>query len=58
MSKEKVLNALIKAGKPLKSGEIVEITGLNKKEVDIAMKHLKNEKAIVSPIRCYWEPSK
>ena len=56
MSKEKVLDALKAAGKPLKAGEIVEATGLEKKEVDKAMKILKAEEAIVSPKRCFWEP--
>jgi len=56
--KEQVLEALIKAGKPLKAGEIAELSGLDKKEVDKAMKELKAEEAITSPIRCYWEPKK
>lgn len=55
-NKKVVLDALKKAGKPLKGGEIVELCGLDKKEVDKAMKELKNEDLIVSPIRCYWEP--
>lgn len=56
MSKEKVLEAMKAAGKPMKAGEIVEATGLDKKEVDKAMKMLKTEEAIVSPKRCFWEP--
>lgn len=55
-SKEKVLAAMKSAGKPLRSGEIAELTGLDKKEVDKAMKLLKDEALIVSPIRCLWEP--
>ena len=57
MSKEKVLEAMKNAGKPLKGGEIAETTGLDKKVVDKAMTELKKEGAIVSPIRCYWEPA-
>lgn len=45
-----------KAGKPLKAGEIADAAGLDKKEVDKAMKVLKAEGAIVSPKVCYWEP--
>ncbi len=54
---EKVLEALEKAGKPLKSGEIAEITGLDKKEVDKIIKKLKKEGKIQSPKRCYYAPA-
>ena len=53
---QKVLEAMQKSGKALKSGEIAEISGLDKKEVDKAMKILKEEDKIVSPKRCFWEP--
>jgi DNA-binding IscR family transcriptional regulator len=56
MSKEKVLAAMKGAGKPLKAGEIAELTGLDKKEVDKAMSALKNDGLIVSPKVCYWQP--
>jgi DNA-binding transcriptional regulator GbsR (MarR family) len=56
MSVEKVLETLRDAGKPLKAGEIAEASGLDKKEVDKAMKVLKAEEKIVSPKRCFWEP--
>jgi len=56
MSAEKVLETLKAAGKPLKAGEIAEASGLDKKEVDKAMKVLKTEGKIVSPVRCFWEP--
>ncbi|AHW60445.1 hypothetical protein SAMN05444285_13325 [Draconibacterium orientale] len=56
MSTEKVLAAMQAAGKPLKAGEIAEASGLDKKEVDKAMKVLKAEEKIVSPKRCFWEP--
>lgn len=56
MSAEKVLEILKVAGKPLKVGEIAEVSGLDKKEVDKAMKVLKKEERIVSPKFCYWEP--
>lgn len=57
MSTEKVLQTLQSAGKPLKAGEIAESSGLDKKEVDKAMKILKAEGKIVSPKRCFWEPN-
>jgi DNA-binding transcriptional regulator GbsR (MarR family) len=57
MSTEKmVLDAMKAADKPLKAGEIAELSGLDKKEVDKAMKELKAENKIVSPKRCFWEP--
>ncbi len=56
MSKEKVLETMNSAKKALKVGEIVELSGLGKADVDKAMKELKSEGAIVSPKRCYWEP--
>jgi hypothetical protein len=55
---DKVLEAMKQAGTPLNAGKIVELTGLERKDVDKAMNHLKASGAIVSPIKCYWEPSK
>lgn len=53
-AKEKVLDILKKSEKPLKAGEIVEKTGLDKTQVDKAMKQLKAEELIISPQRCMW----
>lgn len=58
MSVEKVLQTMQSAGKPMKAGEIAEVSGLDRKEVDKAMKVLKKEGKIVSPVRCAWEPAK
>ena len=57
-AKEKVLAAMNEAGVPVNAGTIVELSGLDRKEVDKAMKELKDEGAIVSPVRCKWEPAK
>ena len=54
--KELVLEAMKKAGEPVNAGKIVEISSLDRKEVDKAMAELKKEGAIVSPKRCFWEP--
>ncbi|MFV0505828.1 MAG: transcriptional regulator [Bacteroidales bacterium] len=54
-TKDKVLTVMKKLGKPMKAGEIAEMAGLDKKEVDKAMTELKKENAIVSPKRCFWE---
>ncbi|MEI6089418.1 MAG: MarR family transcriptional regulator [bacterium] len=54
--KEHVLEAMKKAGVPLNAGKVVELTGLERKDVDKAMTTLKNEGAIESPKRCFWQP--
>lgn len=56
-AKEKVLEAMKQAGEPVNAGKIVELSGLDRKDVDKAMKELKKEEAIVSPVRCKWEPA-
>lgn len=57
-TEEKVLDALKNAGAPIGAGKIVELTGLDRKEVDKAMKSLKESGSIVSPQRCLWEAKK
>lgn len=52
--KQAVLEAMQKAGKPLRVGQIIELTGLNKKEVDKIMKLLKKEELIISLKKSYW----
>jgi len=56
-TKEIVLEAMKKAGVPINAGKLVELTGLDRKDVDKAMKQLKVEGAIVSPKVCYWQPA-
>ncbi|HBL72127.1 MAG TPA: MarR family transcriptional regulator [Bacteroidales bacterium] len=55
---QQVLDVMKQAGTPLNAGKLVELTGLDRKEVDKAMKQLKTSGAIVSPKMCYWEPAK
>lgn len=55
---EQVLNTIKKAGKPVSAGQIAEIAGIDRKEVDKAMKKLKTSGQITSPKVCYWEPAK
>ncbi len=54
-AKDIVLEVLKKKGGPMSAGQITDISGLDRKEVDKAMKLLKDEELIVSPKRCYWE---
>ena len=56
-AKEQILDAMRKAGEPLNAGKVAELTGLDRKIVDKAFDQLKKEGAIVSPIRCKWEPA-
>ncbi|MEG0894902.1 MAG: MarR family transcriptional regulator [Oscillospiraceae bacterium] len=51
-----ILEAMQKAGEPVNNTKIAELTGLDKKDVEKAMKVLKAEEKIVSPKRCYWQP--
>jgi biotin operon repressor len=53
-AKDKVLDTLRKSDQPLKGGEIAERSGLDKKEVDKAIKVLKTEGVIDSPKRCFY----
>lgn len=56
-AKQKVLDTMKQAGRPLNAGKIAELSGLDRKEVDKAMKALKEEGAIISPVRCKWTPA-
>ena len=56
-TKEIVLEAMKKADAPVNAGKLVELTGLDRKEVDKAMKALKTEGSIVSPKVCFWQPA-
>ena len=56
-TKEKVLATMKAAGEALNAGKIAELSGLDRKEVDKAMRQLKEEGAIVSPVRCKWAPA-
>ena len=40
-AKEKVLATMKEAGQPLNAGKIAELSGLDRKDVDAAMKQLK-----------------
>ncbi len=45
------------AGKPVSAGEVTKILGADRKGVDKAFAELKKEGAIVSPVRCKWQPA-
>ena len=56
--KEIVLETMKKAREPVNAGKVAEMSGLDRKAVDKAFNELKKEGAIVSPVRCKWEPAK
>ena len=55
--KEQVLKAMREAGKPVSAGDVTKALNADRKEVDKAFAELKKEGAIVSPVRCKWEPA-
>jgi hypothetical protein len=55
---ELVLKTMQNAGKALKAGEVAEASGIEKNEVEKAMKILAKEEKIISPKRCFWEVKK
>jgi len=53
--KDKIIKTLLESGKALKAGEIAELSGLDKKEVDKAIKELKSEDKLYCPKRCFYD---
>lgn len=53
--KEIVVNTIKAAKKPLKPGEIAELAGISKSDVDKAINDLKKEERIYSPKRCFYD---
>ena len=56
--KDDILKVMKENGKPMSAGEIEKTLGIDRKEIDKAFKELKTEGAIISPVRCKWEPAK
>ena len=56
--KKIVLEIMKKAWEPVSAGKVAELTGLDRKVVDKVFAELKKEGAIISPVRCKWEPAK
>ena len=54
---KKVLNAMKKAGKPVRPGEVAKMLGEDSKNVSKAINELKKQGKILSPKRCFWEPA-
>ena len=54
MSEQIVLDAMKKAGKPVRPGDVAKMVGLDSKEVSNAIKNLKKKGKVISPKRCYY----
>ncbi len=55
---EKIIKAFEESGKPMRSGEIAEKAGLDKKDVEKAIKKMKETDTIFSPKRCFYDIKK
>ncbi|MFX1300828.1 MAG: MarR family transcriptional regulator [Promethearchaeota archaeon] len=51
-----ILQVMKDAGKPLRPGEIADLTGLPNDVVSKAMKTLKKDGKVDSPKRCFYAP--
>jgi biotin operon repressor len=54
--KDKVLQAMKEAGKPVRPGDIAGSLGMDSKAVSKAINALKKEGKIQSPKRCFYAP--
>jgi len=54
----KVLDVFKASNEPLNAGKVAELSGIDKKEVEKAMKNLQKSGSIVSPKRCFWTVAK
>ena len=55
--KETILEAMKKAGKPVRPGDVAEATGIEKKEVSKIISALKKEGKVISPKNCFYQPT-
>ena len=53
-----VLEAMEKAGKPVRPGEVAKMVGLAKDEVSKIIRGLKKKGKVTSPKRCFYAPAK
>jgi hypothetical protein len=54
-AKERVFDIMKKEGRELRPGDIATLAGLEKKDVEKAVKTLNTEGRIYSPKRCFWQ---
>jgi len=51
---QKVLDAMRKAGKPVRPGDVAKMLGVEGKEVSKAINTLKKQGKVISPKRCFY----
>jgi len=49
-----VIDAMKKAKKPMRTGDIAKTTGIDSKEVSKVIKELKKSGKVITPKRCYY----
>jgi len=54
---KRVLDAMKKAGKPVRPGDVAKSVNMDSKEISQIMSSLKKKRMIVCPKRCYYAPS-
>ena len=54
---ERVLELLAKS-EPMRPGEIADVLGVDKKDLEKIIKQLKNDLKIISPKRCFYSIEK
>ncbi|MGA7875825.1 MAG: hypothetical protein WCA08_09185 [Desulfoferrobacter sp.] len=52
----KVLDAMKKAGKPVRPGDLAKVMGVESKEISKTIDALKKKGKVTSPKRCYYAP--
>jgi DNA-binding IscR family transcriptional regulator len=53
-----ILLAMEKAGKPVKAGEVADMTGIPKDDVAKIIAGLKKQGKVESPKACFYQPKK
>ena len=52
---EQILSIITSSGKPIRPGEIAEISGIDKKAIEKIIKKLVVEGKVYSPVRCFYD---
>jgi DNA replicative helicase MCM subunit Mcm2 (Cdc46/Mcm family) len=55
---QKIIETFKSAKKPLKAGELADLSGIEKKEVEKLIKKMTVEGQLYSPARCYYDLKK
>ena len=54
---KKILEAMKKAGKPVRPGDVAKMLKADSKEVSKIINDLKRQGKVTSPKRCFYEPA-